>query len=147
LVTPVTTIGPFFPKTDVKDAVDIGFRRGDKGTHTSRTIMLAELTSLLALNSPTANKSDYAKSIVEGNCLGKNTASTRRLTSQRLTELYALDSYIPIFGVLRNLWEIDPNSRALLALLCAVARDPLLAGTAPAIMALRQLVLTSFEEP
>jgi len=41
-----------------------------------------------------------------------------------------------IFRVLRQLWDLDPSSGRLLALQCAVARDPLLEATASAIIAL-----------
>ncbi|MFB6271382.1 MAG: hypothetical protein ABEL51_00665 [Salinibacter sp.] len=113
-----------------------GLRFGDKGTHTSRTMMLAELTELLAAVPPTASRDDYATAIVDDNVLGKQTASNRRLTNQRLGELYGLDRTIPIFRVLRRLWDIDESGRPQLALLCALARDPLLRSTAGVILAL-----------
>ena len=82
-----------------------GLRFGDKGTHTSRTMMLAELTDLLSAVPPTASRSQYAEAIVEDNILGKPTASTRRLTNQRLGELYALSDKTPVFFVLRRLFQ------------------------------------------
>lgn len=115
-----------------------GFREGDRGTHTSRTIMLAELRILLDHNPPTAAKSDYWRTIVEDNVLGKRTGSTRRLSAQRLSELYGLDPAIPIFRTFRLLWNMDEAGRPLLAFLCAYARDPLLRLTAPAILNARQ---------
>lgn len=116
--------------------LEAGFRFGDKGTHTSRTIMLAELTDLLAALPADASRDDYAHAIIEDNVLGKQTAATRRLTNQRLGELYGLDRRLPVFRVLRRLWEIDPDGRPLLALLCALTRDPLLRITAPAVIGL-----------
>ena len=68
--------------------------------------------------------------------MAKRTVSTRRLTNQRLAELYGLDPSIPVFRVLRKLWDRDAAGRPLLAIQCAIARDPLLAATAPAILAL-----------
>ena len=115
-----------------------GFRFGDKGTHTSRTMMLAEFTAVLGAVSATSSRQDYAEAVVEGNCLRKPTTSTRRLTLQRLTELYGLDPEIAIFRVLRRLWDTDAASRPLLALLAALARDPLLMATAPAILPLAE---------
>jgi hypothetical protein len=38
--------------------------------------------------------------------------------------------------VLRKLWVLDEPGRPLLALLCALARDPLLRATAPAVLGL-----------
>ena len=117
-------------------ANEIGFRQGDKGTHTSRTIMLAELEAVLDVTSSDATKEDYTSAIIDGNCLSKATAATRRLSSQRLSELYGLDPKLPLFRVLRRLWSIDRESHPRLALLAAIARDPLLAATASSILPL-----------
>ena len=113
-----------------------GFRFGNKGTHTSRTMMLAELTDLMAAVPADADRSVYTAAIIKENVLGKQTTATRRLTNQRLGELYGLDRRLPLFRVLRRLWAIDEAGRPLLALLCALARDPLLRSTAPAILEL-----------
>lgn len=124
-----------------------GFRFGDKGTHTSRTIMLADLSDLLAAVPTNAHRDAYEASIVDDNALGKPTTATRRLTSQRLAELYGLDPRLPLFRVLRRLWAIDETGRPLLALLCALGRDPLLRSAAPAVLDLpvgAELVRASF---
>lgn len=118
-------------------AIRAGLRFGDKGTHTSRTLMLAELTDLLAAVPAAAKREEYAAAIINDNVLGKLTTSTRRLTNQRLGELYGLDPRIPIFRVLRRLWAIDQEGRPLLALLCALGRDPLLRATAPTVLSLQ----------
>jgi hypothetical protein len=118
-------------------AARAGLRFGSKGTHTSRTIMLAELTELLASVPVSAARADYELAVVEDNVLGKPTAATRRLTYQRLRELYGLDPAIPLFRVLRRLWIVDEAGRPRLALLCALARDPLLRLTAPAVLGLQ----------
>jgi hypothetical protein len=115
----------------------VGFRLGDKGTHTSRTIMLDELSVLLRVTSPEAKRAEYRALIVEDNCLGKRTVATRRLSDQRLSELYALDVGVLLFRVMRQLWQADERGRPLLALLLAMARDPLLRLTAPPIIRLR----------
>jgi hypothetical protein len=123
-------------KVERAQAVEAGFRLGARGTHTSRTIMLGELQALFEVTSRHAERPDYADAIIEANSLSKRTVATRRLTYQRLTELYALDPSIPIFRVLRKLWELDHSARSLLAMQCAIARDPLLAATAPPILSL-----------
>ncbi len=115
----------------------VGLHFGGKGTHSSRTIMLDELTGLLRAGGADAARADYRRLIVEDNCLGKRTAATRRLTDQRLSELYALDGRVLLFRVMRRLWADDERGRALLALLMALARDPLLRFTAMPIMRLR----------
>jgi len=118
-------------------ADEVGFRFGEKGTQTSRTIMLSELTAVLAAVALDGSRSDYAEAIIGRNCLGKSTASTRRLTNQRLGELYALDPSVAIFRILRRLWGIDSTPQ-LLALLASLARDPLLMATAPAVVPLSE---------
>lgn len=109
--------------------------------------MLAELTDLLAAVPSDAAPPAYEAAVVDDNVLGKPTTATRRSTIQRLGELYALDLRLPLFRVLRRLWAIDEQGRPLLALLCALARDPLLRSTAPAVLALppgAELVRSSF---
>ena len=151
--------------TETPEGLKAGLRFGSVGTHTSRTMMLAELSDLLAavpvrsgaevgaadalgsplepLASPAAvlsaalsMRADYARAVLEDNVLGKETASARRSSLQRLRELYGLDPALPIFRVLRRLWAIDEVGRPLLALLCALARDPLLRATATAVLPL-----------
>jgi len=122
--------------TATEDAVSAGLRFGDAGTHTSRTMMLQELTDLLEAVPSTASREDYATAIKDENVLGKGTASTRRATNQRLGELYGLDPNLGIFRVLRRLWGSDEPGRPLLAILCALGRDPLLRATAPGVLAL-----------
>jgi hypothetical protein len=114
--------------------IKAGFRVGDKGTHTSRTIMFKELDLLLEDQEQGAPREAYVSAIIDQNCLGKKTVSTRKLTCQRLSELYGLDPSITIFRILRHLWQFDETGRPLLALLAALARDPLLRVTLPPIL-------------
>jgi hypothetical protein len=114
-----------------------GFRSGEKGTHTSRTMMLAELEAILAATPENGKKEDFASAALEQNALGKQTAATRKLSLQRLTELYALDPELALFRVLRRLWGQDVTGRPLLALLCSLARDPLLRASAVPVLATR----------
>jgi hypothetical protein len=99
--------------------------------------MLAELTQLLAAVDPGSAREDFLRAIVEDNVLGKSTSSTRRITAQRLSELYALDTSVVLFRALARLWPIDRDSHAVLALLCSLARDPLLRATTPSVLSLR----------
>jgi hypothetical protein len=114
-----------------------GFRFGDKGTHTSRTMMFKELASLLDDQELNAPREAYVSAIIEQNCLGKRTVSTRKLTCQRLSELYGLDPNIPLFRILRHLWQSDEKGRALLTFLTALARDPLLRVTSDVILEIK----------
>jgi hypothetical protein len=99
--------------------------------------MLEELHGVLSQLPAEANRADYTEAIVEHNALGKQTESTRRLTDQRLGELYALDIHVPLFRVLRQLWSLDTQAQPQLAMLCALARDPLLRATAAPVLSMR----------
>lgn len=113
---------------------NLGFRQGDKGAHTSRTMMLTELQDLLKTCPPQATRSEYAEAILEANCCGKLTSATRRATLQRLSELYGLSGDVTLFQIFRRLWYSAGDEQPLLALLLALARDPLLRSTAPSIL-------------
>lgn len=115
-----------------------GFRFGARGTHGSRTIMLHELTELFDALPPGATKDDYKTAIVNENVLGKRTHATRLSSRQRLTEMYGLDPRLAIFRVLRRIWGLGPQVQPQLAILCALARDPLLRPTAHSVLALRR---------
>ena len=47
-----------------------------------------------------------------------------------------MDASVPMFRILRRLWETDEPGRPLIALLCSLARDPLLMATAETIIGL-----------
>src|SRR5262245_48307483 len=59
-------------------ATHLGFRTRARGTLTSRTIMLAELTTLLAFVPAAASKAEHRSAIIAENVLGKKTTSTRK---------------------------------------------------------------------
>jgi hypothetical protein len=115
----------------------LGFKFGDKSAHTSRTIMLKELSILLRARPIESSRSAYVTAIIEENCLGKHTLSTRRLTLQRMSELYALDPLVSIFRLLRLFWDSEERAQAQIALLAALARDPLLRATASVVLAMQ----------
>ena len=112
-----------------------GFANGPGGAHTSRTMMLAELELLLAACPPDATYQDYQTAILDDNVLLKRTASTRRESLRRLRELYGLDAGLLVFRSLVDLWYDDARARPLLALLCAIARDPILRSSAGLVLA------------
>jgi hypothetical protein len=98
--------------------------------------MFEDLAAVMAATASSSCRRDYLLAITEGNCLGKPTAATRRLSAQRLSELYALDPSVLVFRVFRKLWDLDGAGRSLLALLLAIARDPLLAATGNSVVPL-----------
>lgn len=104
------------------------------GTHTSRTIMLPELSRLMAACPATAGIDDYGAAILNDNVLLKRSESGRRRSLRYLRELYVLDSRSVLFRGLRDLWYVDDQAHPLLALECAVARDPLLRATSKVVL-------------
>jgi hypothetical protein len=117
-------------------AIPFGFSLEPVGTHISRTMMLAELRLLLAACPNEAKLKDYYAAVVEDNVLLKPTVTTRRRSIRRLKELYRLDNQVLIFRVLRDLWDYDQLAQPLIALLCAIATDPLLRSTSDLILSL-----------
>jgi hypothetical protein len=96
--------------------------------------MLRELRELLAACPPAAEPGDYAKAVLESNVLAKRSESTRMRSLRYLRELYVLDRRSVLFRGLRDLWDADAEAHRLLALLCALARDPLLRATADIVL-------------
>lgn len=121
-------------RTQVPDnALASGFVNKPMGTLISRTIMLAELRLLIAACPPSATREEYRAAVVDENVLLKPTASTRAKSYEQLRQLYILDSQNVLFRSLRQLWDSE-ESQPLLAVLCAVARDPFLRTTAEMIV-------------
>lgn len=108
------------------------------GAHTSRTMMLAELTALLDATPPDALAADLRAAVIDHNVVGKATMSGRQRTYRYLRELYVLDPQSLAFTALRTLWDLDYAGRPLLALLSAMANDPILRATGPALIELPQ---------
>ncbi len=104
------------------------------GTHTSKTMMLTELSCLLAASAPEADHSESRRLVVEDNVALKGTLSARKDTFRRLAQLYALRPESHVFRALRDLWTVSEEEQPIIALLCALARDPLLRATAPAVL-------------
>ena len=115
---------------------EIGFHLGPLGPHTSRTIMFADLRELLRTVAADVSRTDYAAAIIEENVLGKKTFANRRESLRRLRELYSLNRRVALFRVFLRLWRAGSAGRPLLALLAALARDPLLRATAAPVVRL-----------
>jgi hypothetical protein len=108
----------------------MGIKREGGGPHQSKTMMLAELAMLLA--SDTADRP--SDPIVKENLLGKPSVRAREAALFRLRQLYGVGADCAICTVMQRLWARDPAGRPLLALLCALARDPTLRGGAAAVL-------------
>ena len=117
--------------------IEIGGSDTYSGVSTSRTLMLAELSALLAATPPDATRDDYRGAVVAENVLLKPSAGTRAKTYSYLRDRFALDPAVPIFCLLRLLWDRDPAGRATMTLFVAALRDPVLRATVPALLALQ----------
>ena len=68
--------------------------------------------------------------------MGKPTATARRITFERLRELYGLDPTLLVFRALKDLWDADDCAQPMIALLCSTARDPILRAMTPFVLRL-----------
>lgn len=112
----------------------LGFLDGDQGAHSHATLMVRDLDAIFGVSPPTSDRSDYARVVIDENVLGKRTAAARKHTLHNLVNLYGMDRGLPTFRIFRWLWEQEVEGRPLLALLCAVARDPLLRGSVDVVL-------------
>jgi len=122
------------PHHEVAGPEEFGFRSGERGTHGSRSIMLADLQLLLEATSSETSYEGYRVTIMEQNVLGKGTASNRLWSWKKLRELYGLDPNKVVFRAFRALWSGDSGGRPVLSMLLACARDPLLRMSIPVIL-------------
>ena len=91
---------------------------------------------LLASRPAPATEGAYRVAIVDQNLLGKPTVSARRITFERLRELYGLDPNMLVFRALKDLWYADVRAQPMIALLCSSARDPILRAMTPFVLGL-----------
>jgi len=122
----------FAPGVDLERLNRAGIKLSGGGVHQSKTMMLAELTAFL--HATQASSASAAELVIEHNTLGKPTSSARKIALARLTGLYAIAEPVPIAAAVFALWQNDPTGRPLLALLTALARDPLLRDSAAAVL-------------
>ena len=119
-----------------RSASSFGLRIRPTGTHLSSTLKLEELRSLLTRRPMPATVGNYRDAIVDQNLLGKPTATARRITFERLRELYGLDPGLLVFRALDDLWDADKSAQPMIALLCSTARDPILRAMTPSVLRL-----------
>ena len=119
-----------------RSASTFGLRIEPTGTHLSSTLKLEELRILLDSLPDPATENAYKAAIVDQNLLGKPTYSARRITFERLRELYGLDPNMLIFRALKDLWDADGSAQPMIALLCSTARDPILRAMTPFVLRL-----------
>ncbi len=125
----MTAEAPFAPRRD-----EIVSSDHTGGPSTSQTIMVLGLKRLLSALPPDATHSAYRSAVMDDNILGKTTTGGREWAFRQLRRLYALDPQSLLFRALRDLWEHNTEGQPLLALMCALARDPVLRASASVIV-------------
>ena len=141
-------LGAWFNENKTEEQLtNFGFRTSGGGAHQSKTMMLAEVESLFSTGDTNANSLKIAA--IEDNIMGKSTENTRRITYRHLSSLYGFSDQRPITKVMMGLWPLDREGHALLTLLVALARDPLLRDTAKLVLETpvgQSLQRSNFEE-
>jgi hypothetical protein len=112
-----------------------GFRNGDRGVHSSRSMMFDDLSLVMESTESGRSYRGYRQELDGENLLGKRTGVNKEHTARKLKALYGLDPSITIFRLLRHFWERDTGEgRPLMALLCVTGRDPLLRMLTPVLL-------------
>ena len=99
----------------------------------TKTMMLAELTAVLNAV-PDRDPAAVERGVIADNLLGKPTGVARRLALSRLDTLYGVVNPRPIQIAALQLWPRNATGRPLLALLCALAREPMLRQSAAPVL-------------
>lgn len=123
--------------TTLETQKKFGFKFGENGAHSARTMMLSELTQLFSGRPVDAQPEQYREDIESANVLHKPTSKARALTWRHLVDLYSMNTGIPLFRIFRQLWESDESARPLLACQMALTRDPILRMSKAKILSLQ----------
>lgn len=96
-------------------------------------MMLAELRAVMEVTAA-AQAADVERAILGDNVLAKATGSARRLALKHLNRLYGITHPFPLQAAALAIWRRGGAGRPMLALLCALAREPLLRDSAEFIL-------------
>jgi hypothetical protein len=105
------------------------------GPSTSQTILVASLQRLLGQVPAEAAPEAYRSAVMDDNVLAKQTFGGREWAFRQLRRFYGLDPRLLLFRALRDLWSDDTDGQPVLAVLCALARDPVLRASSAVIFA------------
>lgn len=111
--------------------------RASGGAHTSRTMLLADLSTVLAACPANSSHEDYRTAIIDSNVAGKDTLSSRQRTFRYLREMYLLDPEDASFRAMLRLWHRDALGQPMIALLMASSHDYALAATSSGVLSLK----------
>jgi len=110
-----------------------GFRREPGGVLLSKTMMFDDLQKVL--DTVAGRDSNRVKNaILSDNLLSKPTGAARKLALSRLNTLYGIKQPLPLQEAMLGLWGRSGAGHPLLALLCTLAREPLLRATAAVVL-------------
>ncbi len=123
----------FAPGVDAASVSDAGLRLTGGGGHQSKTLMLNELAALLS-EAESRGLAAAINAVSAENLLGKPSGAAGESVLANLTKLYGIKAPPPITRALIRLWALDATPRPMLALLCALARDPLLRDTGSVVL-------------
>lgn len=125
---------PWFIKGAAAGSADAtGLRLSGGGGHQSKTMMLAEVSAILGA-AETRGLPEALVAVQSENLLGKSSTAASESALKNLGSLYSLKTPLPVTRAMLRLWPDSPESRPLLALLCALARDPILRDTAHTVL-------------
>ena len=106
-----------------------GIKAAGGGAHQSKTMMLADLKTVLSI-APDSRRN----AVVEDNVLGKPSRRAQMAYLKRLDELFGVLGTAPVCSAFQALWTLEMEGRPMLAILCALARDPTLRDGAAAVL-------------
>lgn len=119
-------------KNDIDAGTSLGF--SDGGVLSSRSVMLPELVSLLAVTPKDADSDTFRRLVVDEDALHKASVANRQKTFSFIKRLYGLN---PELVVYREFWRLSmlfPADLEILAGLLAFAREPLLRSCADMVL-------------
>lgn len=111
-----------------------GFDEKPRGVHTSRTMMLAELESVMGTLGTVVTSANVRQAILEDNVLGKATRSGRKNSATKLIDLYSFNPEQQLFHAFEVLWRDASASRPVLAVLLALSRDTVLRASVETVI-------------
>lgn len=126
-----SVLGQGIPEANL---LEFGFEEGFRGIHTSRTMMLAELESVMAAVSTFETPAEVRHAILEDNLLGKSTRSGRKNSATKLIDLYSFNPEQQLFFAFEVLWRDASASRPVLAVLLALSRDTVLRASVETVL-------------
>ncbi len=124
----------WFGAADESDAAEaLGIRIAGGGVHLTKTMMLSELAAILDGGSA-SDPTTIERAVIADNLLEKPTGKARRLALSHLNAIYGILKPQPIQLAALRLWTRNVSGRRVLALLCALAREPLLRQSAAPVL-------------